>query len=83
MEVHPDLPPARTTAGALFYHARRMKDAVFKGRYRSCDGQVTTATTSAISGSADGPSVKDGERFLVRSVPVQMSQKEVRCGFAA
>lgn len=78
-EVHPDLPPARKTAELITYYAQRAKEGVLGAR-PSAEGDSAAATLSSqrTSSGSGRRRVRDGEGYLVRSVPVQTSSREVR-----
>lgn len=78
-EVHPDLPPARKAAELVAYYAQRAKEGVL-GAQPSAEGDgAATNLSSQRTGSGSGRRrVRGGEAYLVRSVPVQTSSREVR-----
>lgn len=65
-------------AGLISYYARRAKDAVL-GTRRISAGSTAVKEAASFAPSAGGV----GERYLVRSVPVQAWRKEVGCSVHA
>lgn len=89
-EVHPDLPPAWTTAGLLSHYLRRAREAVLDtNRHRTSSTSRSSSSSTGSSGagtvgraadcSSRSTRDKQAGSYLVRTVPVQVSRKKVWC----